>query len=217
MANAPRTPAARRAGGFSFVEILIVMAIIAVLSGLVVVAIQLVSRKKPEFDTETRAVKLAQAAEAVKLKWGLYPPASLLALEAAAGGGGQIKKLPNRTNEGIEALFQAIYWPGTGVDPQLGDGELCNTDDDGLEKAVGSRGKVLFEVKDAWDNPYAYFPYTEYGAAAQKPHAYVTKDGETVDVVPWKTENGFENPTTCQVFSFGPDGQPNTEDDIKGW
>jgi prepilin-type N-terminal cleavage/methylation domain-containing protein len=203
--------------GFSFIEILVVMGIIAVLSGLVLVAVQIVGRKKPELESETRVNKLKGAADHLKINsGGQFPPIALTGIEQMLGGGVSIKKVPNHTNEGIESLLQAIYWPGAGIDPELGDGELSNTDEDELDKAVG-RGKPLYEVKDGYQNPIAYFPFTEYAAAWEKPHDYVLGDGSVVQVRPWKSETGFANPMSCQIFSFGPDGQPNTEDDIKSW
>jgi prepilin-type N-terminal cleavage/methylation domain-containing protein len=213
--DAMRTRSPSQAG-FSFVEILIVMAIIGVLSGLVVVAINMVSRKKPEFETETRMAKLVAAANHVKLKWGTYPPATLSALAAAAQMKDAIKKVPNRTNEGIESLVQAMYWNGVEYDPQLAEAEFVNTDDDQLEKAVGVHGRVLHEIVDGWGNPIVYIPFFEYGAA-EKGVMYNDANGHGVPVRPWKTENGFENPVSFQVFSFGPDGAPNTDDDVKGW
>jgi prepilin-type N-terminal cleavage/methylation domain-containing protein len=211
----------RRDAGFSFIEILIVMGIIAILSGLVVVAIGIMTRKKPEIETTTRIQKLVGAVNDLKMKFGgMYPPMSLTAIEAVAGGGASIKKVPNHTNEGIEALYQSIYWPGVGLDPQFSDADLGNTDEDELDKAVG-RGKALSEVIDGWGNPIIYIPSTEYATVWQNPVLYVQgeqKGGEEVQVRPWKIEGqGYENPTSFQVFSMGPDGQPNTEDDIKGW
>jgi prepilin-type N-terminal cleavage/methylation domain-containing protein len=203
-------------GGFSFIEILVVMGIIAVLSGLVVVAIQMVSRKKPEFETETRIGRLNAAAEHVKMKWGAYPPATLTALGTASQTAGAIKKVANRTNEGGEALVQAMYWNGVQFDPQLGEDVFINTDDDSLDKPVGVHGKTLHEIADGYGNPIVYIPHFEY-SAADKGVQYLRGDGETVTVRPHKTENGFENPVSYQVFSFGPDGEPNTDDDIKGW
>jgi prepilin-type N-terminal cleavage/methylation domain-containing protein len=209
-----------RQAGFSFIEILIVMAIIGVLSGIVVVAIQMVAKKKPEFETETRLGKIKAGADTVKMKWGMYPPATLAALGTASGTANAIKKVSNHTNEGIESLVQAMYWNGVEFDAQLGDGEFVNTDDDSLDKAVGVRGKVLNEVVDGWGNPLVYFPHTEYGAAFEKGVDYVLGNesgGTVVTVRPYKTENGFANPVSYQIFSFGPDGVPNTDDDIVGW
>jgi prepilin-type N-terminal cleavage/methylation domain-containing protein len=212
-------PVRSRESGFSFIEILIVMGIIAVLSGLVVIAIQIAAKKGPEFETKNKVQKLLATVTDIKTKTGgIWPPTDLTKLAGVLGGGvPEIKRVPNHTNEGIEVVYQAAYWPGVGLDMQLNEEkDLSNTDEDELEKPIG-RGKTLDEVKDGWGNPIIYIPFTEYAAAFDKPYQYVTKDGETVDVRPWKTERGFENPNSCQVFSMGPDGVPNTEDDIKSW
>jgi prepilin-type N-terminal cleavage/methylation domain-containing protein len=207
----------RPESGFSFIEILIVMAIIAVLAGLVTVALGVWARKGPEFDSRARAQKLQQLADSWKLKFqGWYPPTDLTKMHMATGSALVVTKVPNRSNDGIEALVQALHWPGFGIEAQIGEGETGNTDEDSLDKEA-ARGRDLVEVVDGYGNPLVYFPNTEYAAADQNPPTYVLGDGTVVTPRPWRVEGGFAMTSSVQVYSMGPDGEPNTDDDIKGW
>jgi hypothetical protein len=84
----------------------------------------------------------------------------------------------------------------------------------------------LFEIKDAWGNPLVYFADADYADAEKVPHTYMTastrenegEEGGMVDVKPWRLQTGgFAQPGKFQLFSMGPDGVPNTDDDIKAW
>jgi prepilin-type N-terminal cleavage/methylation domain-containing protein len=216
---------ARRQRGFTFIEVLVVMGIIAVLAGMTVVVLQLMARKRPMIDTETRINKLAAVVGQFHARWSRYPPGDPRRIQRVAGGSQGISSVPNSTNVGIESLFQALYWETGNLDPQLADGDLCNTDDDELDKPVTSQGPRLFEVKDGWDNPLIYFVNTEYTKRTEDPPAYliINSDGEEEEVFPkpWKYEaegrTGFAQPRSFQIFSMGPDRIPNTEDDVKSW
>ena len=97
-------------------------------------------------------------------------------------------------------------------------------DEDELRKAVNKRGtKALKEIVDGWGNPLVYFHSSQYKRYADSGQTYSSKDynsGEEMDVEarPWQREDGtFYNPLTFQVYSMGPDGEPNTEDDVTTW
>jgi prepilin-type N-terminal cleavage/methylation domain-containing protein len=212
-----RSARARSEAGFSFIEILIVMGIIAVLAGLVVVAIGVWTRRGPEFETSQRVQRLQNLAETWKARFqGWYPPVDLTKMVSVAGGGPEVKRVPNRTNEGIEAFYQAMYWPGFATEAGITEDQTANLDEDRLERDA-ARGKELLEPIDAYGYPLVYFPHTEYGAAEQNPPAYIGPNGAFYPK-PWKEESGaFENASSCQVFSVGEDGEPNTDDDVKGW
>ena len=207
--------------GFSFIEILVVMGIIAVLAGLSTVVLQIVAKRRPEFQTEARVRTLTAKIGTWHRKFERYPPSDMTRIQRTAGGPKGITKIPNGYNETIESLFQALNWPTFGESGDLSEGDLTNTDEDELDDAVTTWGPKLFEVVDGWGNPLVYFLHTDYSKAFDTPPAYLTADGEEVFPKPWKYEaegaTGFAQPNSFQVFSMGEDGIPNTEDDIKSW
>ena len=206
--------------GFSFIEVLIVMGIIITLAGLGTVVYGIWNRQKPEKDTRDRMQKLVAVIGSWERKFDRLPPSDPTKLQKYAGGPRGIKKVPNNDNLGIESVFQAIYWDSFGVDPQLSGEALGNTDGDELTAAVTSQGQTLFEVVDGWGNPLVYFVFTDYAKYAESPPTYVTVDGVTVTPRPWKYDDesrGFAEPRRFQLYSMGPDGEPNTDDDVKYW
>ncbi len=210
----------RSAAGYSFIEILIVMGIIAVLVGMVLVVIQIADKRRAETLTRARVLKVAAGMSEVRRNFGVYAPRDIHALRALDVTRRLRGRLSvNDTNESIETATQAMFLPGQAYDPQIHEDEFCNTDGDRLPRALHKRGDDrLLEIRDEWDNPLIYIPSRAYGPVDTTPIAYITGDGERVLVRPWKTAGGhFEQPTTFQVFSMGPDGRPNTEDDIKHW
>ncbi|MHC5011243.1 MAG: type II secretion system protein [Planctomycetota bacterium] len=127
--NTPRTER-----GFTFIEVLMVMGIIAILAGLAVAALGIWQRKRPEFYTEVRINKLAGTANVFKTKFERLPPSDPSQIQKIAGGSLGIPRMPNSFNTGIESLFQCLYWPTFGNDPDLTDDDLGNTDEDELAK-----------------------------------------------------------------------------------
>lgn len=221
--------ARRQAGvrGFTFIEILIVMGIISMLVGGVIVAITIWNRKGPIMETENRVTKLATLAQAWRMKFDAFPPTHVKDLPRITAGGDPIKGTINATNVGIESLVQALKWPGFKAQSTFGDGELANTDEDRMDKAVAAgESPDLVEVLDAWGNPFVYVHSQDYAKYADGGLAIVMGEsnietvaaGDEYDAQPHRAADGtFINPNTFQIFSFGPDGEPNTEDDIGNW
>ncbi len=79
------------------------------------------------------------------------------------------------------------------------------------------------EIVDGWGNPLVYFHSSDYKKYADSGQTYSSKAFDTgeemeVEARPWQREDGtFYNPLTFQVYSMGPDGEPNTEDDVTTW
>jgi len=212
-----KTGSVARSRGFSFIEILIVMGIISVLVGGVVVAINLWSQKGPEFATKNTITKVKALIENWKQTYEMYPPSDITRIADVTGVGRKAESPENQVNEGVEALYQALFWPGF-KGAEFGKDELSNNDDDKLKKAIGKASLELMEIRDAWENPLVYFSRDDYGKYQDDGPSYWNFRGDDVQPKPWRNKDGtFVNPETFQIFSMGPDGEPNTDDDITPW
>lgn len=219
MQTRPLPSARLRQAGFSFIEILIVMGIIAVLVGMVVVATQIWGRKGPEFLTRARLDKVAAGISEWKRSYESYPPMDPTTIpKYTMMEHVSVKGITNKSNQGIESIVLCLYWRGFNYDPQLQPDEFVNTDEDELREAVDSLGiKALREIRDEWENPLVYIDSRSYGTVDGDPARYTTIHGD-VDARPWKNADGtFAQPMSYQLYSMGPDGEPNTDDDILAW
>lgn len=221
----PVRPTARRraraAAGFSFIEILVVMGIIAVLVGVGIGVYTIVTKKTPEVKARALLSKMRANIEFWRGKYKAYPPSDFAKFGWVLGAGVKLGKATpaNVNNPGVEALYQSQVTPGYGHNPDLTDAERCNTDEDRLDKAFDPSGDAtLWEIKDPWDNPLVYFTDGDYAAAEKAPPTYVNAAGDAVSPRPYRTQGGgFAQPSAYQLYSMGPDGQPNTDDDLKAW
>lgn len=220
-----RARPAPRSAGFSFMEILVVMGIIAVLVGLSVGIFKIVGKKGPEVKTRALLMKMRTNIDAWRGAFKAWPPSNLNNLAAVTGLRITVGKAqpPNDQNWGIESLLQCLTMPGYDHNPELDD-DLVNTDGDELDKALAKSGvAALSEVKDAWGNPLIYFTDADYAQAEKNPPTYLTGEdsvmrGDAVLPKPWRNANGaFAQQGAYQIYSMGEDGQPNTEDDLKAW
>lgn len=215
-----RTSTSGGDGGFTLIEIMVVITIIAALAGTASLMIRIAQKKKMVTDTQSHLGSLVAAIEGLKSsdQLGRYPPTSITKLSFPGFDGKKFGALPNETNVGIETLFVVFRLPGITVMPQGFDTEdsLGNTDKDHA-KALGSMKKDdLFEYLDSWGNPIVYFSNSDYKDTS-KLEQYVLGDGTTtVKVHPKKNEKTgeFIHPDGFQLFSLGPDALPDTEDDI---
>jgi prepilin-type N-terminal cleavage/methylation domain-containing protein len=211
--------------GFSFVEILVVMGIIGVLTGIGLAVYGIVIKKQPQIKTKALLMKITAEVDHLHSQFRAYPPTDFNAVGVRMGLDKSIKygKVPNTTNTGIESLYQCLFLPGFTQKPDFNETELGNLDGDELDKLPdASRPKALFEILDAWGNPLAYFDESSYIPAEKNPHDYSVgtgdDEGSIVPVKPWRSATGaFAQPGKYQIFSWGPDRKPNTEDDVKAW
>ena len=223
--SAARKPRVHGQAGFSFIEILIVMGIISVLVGGVVVAIGMWAEKGPEFQTKNTLNKTKMLIENWKTWASFYPPTDVTKIGGLVGNTvGKVPAPDNKTNEGIESVYQALYWPGFKSDPDWDVGtELANKDEDKLRKAINKlQDPELKEIIDGWGNPLVYFSNIDYAKYADSGQSYTSRapDGLEIEVEarPWRNEDGtFANPLGFQIYSMGPDGEPNTDDDVTPW
>jgi len=214
-----------RSAGFSFMEILVVMGIIAVLVGLSVGIFKIVGKKGLEVKTRALLMKMRTNIDSWRGAFKAWPPSDLNKLGAVTGLKLAIGKAqpPNDTNWGIESLVQCLLMPGYDHNAEI-DEDLINTDTDELDKVLAKNGVAsLSEVKDAWGNPLVYFTDADYAQAAKNPPTYLTGEdsalrGDAVTPKPWLNPNGaFAQQGAYQIYSMGEDGKPNTDDDLKAW
>jgi prepilin-type N-terminal cleavage/methylation domain-containing protein len=219
-----REGAARaRATGFTLIEVLVVLAIIGLLSAVLLRNIFSVQKDRYKFEAQGFISTITAALEVYKndRRIGVYPPTSY---EKFGGVG----RLDNRTNLGIESLVACLNGPGYEGDRVLetfsDEKHLANTDADQTPKTITIyKDAQLFEIKDPWGNPYAYFNCTEYDDPQVRLYMVDVAEGggeyEPVTVVPHTNPQtkSYYNLTSYQLFSAGPDRQFNTDDDVGNW
>ncbi len=210
--------------GFTLIEILVVLGIIALLGA--VLMPKILSKSKiadvnaaKSFIMGVAAVLDAHAADA-----GNYPPSSLDKLETGV-------KAPNALNQGIETLVAYFYSKtrrDRGERNPLADYEgrfLRNLDKDALPRSVTTfESPELFEIVDPWGNPYVYFHWKDYGDASGDRASGAAAlcalgSGREARAVPWRNPKtrSYYRDSEFQLFSAGPDGEFNTDDDIGNW
>ena len=210
----------RSEGGFSLIEVMVVLAIIAGLIATGTLMLGVAQKKRLKSETEGRLRNLAAAIEQLKSNDQLqrYPPTSLSKLTITGFDGAKWNAGANGKNVGIETIYVCLRLPGITV-PLSGfdaEGSIGNTDDDQASTVIGNLKKTdLFEYLDAWGNPFVYFSSTDYKDAS-KVEQYVLGNGQEVKVAPLtNAKTGeFKQLGSFQLFSLGPDGKPGTEDDV---
>lgn len=216
----------RTDSGFTLVEILVVLLIIGIISGVLINRISKSGqRARYELSAEGFIRTVGAAMERYKgdRRIGVYPPGKLDGFDG-------LGRQTNRTNRGIEALVICLNGSGFRGERVLedfeggsGDITMDNIDADLSAKKMTIMGaKDLFEMLDPWGNPYAYFHCTDYNDKTVREYmsdSEVAMNYELVTVLPWKNPKtkSFYKQTSYQLFSAGPDGVFNTEDDIGNW
>lgn len=158
-------------GGFTLVELLIVMAILVLLVSMVGPRL-LGSKAKADIS-------------AVKTQIGMFQAA----LERYAI---DMNTFPSK-EQGLQALITEPSADSLGGEGDLGGDEIALEGEEGDAEGGGSN----------WDGPYL--------------------KADRVPKDPWGNKYGYEFPPTHNkqgipdIWSFGPDGQENTEDDITSW
>jgi prepilin-type N-terminal cleavage/methylation domain-containing protein len=210
-----------RNGGFTLIEIMVVIAIIASLIAATSLMLSIGNKKKAQTETWGRLNGIGAAIEQLRStdQLGRYPPTEITKLSFQGFDGKKFGQ-PNATNVGIETIYVAFRLPGINVTPSGVEAEdaVGNTDDDKASSMVGKMAKPdLFEYLDAWGNPLVYISASDYKDPS-KVAEYVLGDAAHthVKVAPKKNEKTgeFVRPDSFQLFSMGPDGIPGTDDDM---
>lgn len=212
----------RRNSGFSLIEVMVVMAILAGLIGGATLMLNEAQKKQKLSTAKTRMASLMAAIEQMKgpEKLGMYPPTMAENLLVKSVPLGKTLGTANDKNQGVESLWVAMRLQGLGVIPEGFDDpeSVGNTDGDSAATAVPNMtSTALHEFMDPWGNPFVYIHNKDYKNMA-KVERYVLGNGEEVKVKPQDgATGGFARETSYQLWSMGADGKPNTEDDVLGW
>ena len=215
MKNFSRLARSTRAGrgasarsGFTLIELLAVLVVLSILMVFLVPKLMGAEDVVKAENTRQFLLQIKAVLTEYEAEIGDYPPSSFTSEQGQP---------PNRTNLGAEALVVHLW--SEGLDGLLLDDEhFVNTDNDESAKRLTTLGNAqLFELRDDWENPIAYFHRQDYS----RPDSYITFDGKTgeevvnpVRALMNETTERFNNPKTYQLISAGSDGKFGTSDDI---
>ena len=209
----------RRGGGFTLIEMLVVLTIISILAGLTLVGLQKGRMWGDQSACQTDINALVARIGNFSNAFGDRPPSSLA----------DIKVKGNGVNEGNESLFAFLISRKKGgpFADDLKEDRWKNADGDeakgadvkAIQTAIDwTRGNnQLLEYTDLWGNPYIYIHSRDYG----KKLKYQCEGGDVFEVEARKSAKTgtYYAPTTFQLWSLGPDGvnQNGEGDDIVSW
>ncbi|MBI4878202.1 MAG: prepilin-type N-terminal cleavage/methylation domain-containing protein [Planctomycetes bacterium] len=197
---------------FTLIELLVVISILALLLGIGATQYPKFLATGKEADTRSRLQQLSGLLEQYRNRTGDYPYSQL----ARYG-----LKAKNDVDEGNEALVVGFFhkdYDGERIPEKY----LKNQDgEDVADKNVTIHGMpVLLEVVDAWDNPFVYIRYDDYG----KESCYEFLDADTAEWVAKvvtgavsELTGGFYAKESYQLLSVGEDGVYGTADDIASY
>lgn len=210
--------------GFTLIEVLVVVSILAVLMGLISILVLKAGGAQQENETKSLVTGfLPNYIERYKQELKRLPPMTMTELAQNKRWEG-VAIASNTTNECNECLLVALHHPD--LSARLGEGDLPvsdnpfgNTDDDIWNQIPDGSDEVeAREILDAYGNPVVYISKNHYG----EPVKMVTAQGDEVEVSAVKKPNGsYYNPDTYQIISLGKNGvqdeDPENGDDIENF
>lgn len=221
-----------RSRGFTLVELLVVMAIIAVLVGLLVPAIYWARLAAMQFRITTEIANMEKGIEAYKQQFGDYPPnfdnAALLQRHLAKRqriSSTQVTALTSfvvgGSDEDMSPAEALVFWlggqssngglrnnPVAPFQPASGPGENMVFFEFDQGRLTDSDGNGWFEYTAPGTNgaPYVYFENRSYSNFVG-PNAFTVPDRGKIGPLGASTPaNTFQMPTKFQIISTGLDG-----------
>lgn len=202
----------RPARGFTLVELLVVMAIIATLMGLGMTVLPAMMQRGKRSAVENYLTLLSANLETYKSSGqGAFPPTTL----ADYAGVGTLSDFRNCGIESVVLCLTSRAY-GNPLDLEnLKELRIENYDGDQTQVQLTNGGaRDLFEIVDPWGTPLVYFHCADYGRYATV--GLVAADKDDIKVKPWMNDRlkKYYQSDKFQLISAGPDGVFNTEDDI---
>jgi prepilin-type N-terminal cleavage/methylation domain-containing protein len=193
-------------GGFTLIEVLVVVSILGVLAGLISVLITQAGKKRLEFETTQTITLVRTAIDNYNADFKRLPPETMGGFAGTQWAGLAISG--NTTNESNECLLVALRHPDlrTPLDQLPGSEPYGNTDGDIWNKIPnGSPVVDAKEILDAYGNPLIYITKNRY----EEPIQIALADGTPIEVraVRRPSGGGFYNPDSFQLISLGSDGK----------
>ncbi|MHC4393671.1 MAG: prepilin-type N-terminal cleavage/methylation domain-containing protein, partial [Planctomycetota bacterium] len=188
--------------GFTLVELLVVIAVIAVLAGLTFAAMRSVRLSSQKKACKATLAGLVAQAETYAEEFGDFPPTSLQRLGIRNNG----------VNEGIESFVRCMSSRRSGGPfLDVSEDDLQNTDADSFRGTdpTGSiyGSKELFELVDPWGNPLIYFHHNDYrGGRGIERYLFVEQGEQTCQPQPSDKTGQYPKYDTFLIWSAGPDG-----------
>jgi prepilin-type N-terminal cleavage/methylation domain-containing protein len=200
--------------GFTLIEVLVVVSILAVLMGLISVLVLRSGEEQHKFQTKTAIQQLQTAVKMYETEFHRLPPMTMNELASIPKWTG-LQVVGNTTNECNECLLVALRHPD--FSKRLGDSDLGteepfgNTDEDIWNKVPeGADDENAREILDGYGNPFAYISKNHYG----QPVRLVVR-GEEIEVYAVKKPNGtYYNPDSYQIISLGANGKQDDDPEI---
>ena len=195
-ASLQTSPQSPRQRGFTLIEILVVVAIIAVLAGLAIPVTMSVLRKGHEASTRTMVMSVAEAVASYQTDYNKLP--------VSAGTGEE----PLKTDDSTNLTSVLLGENRDNLNPRQNKyltAKLASNKRGGLASSGGN-----WSLLDDWGKPLCVIMDTDYDHLVENPDLQNQEQRIAAEATP-------QIPHLVAVFSPGVDGDVYTRDDIVSW